>query len=83
MARKEKKKKSRKRMFAAFLLTVVIASLAYITLENHPIFEKEYGDETPHDFSFRSTPDPSADKEAPLPLPKTEPESSVFILSAS
>jgi len=79
MARKVKKKKSRKRIFIAFLLTVVIAALVYITLGNHHIFEREYDDKTSLNSSLKITPDSSGDRITPVPPSKIEPAPSVSI----
>jgi len=62
MVRKVKRKKSGIRIFAALLLTVVIAALAYnsiIAPGNHKIFEKEYDGKTSSYSSLKITPDPS------------------------
>ncbi|KAF1085042.1 D-alanyl-D-alanine carboxypeptidase DacF precursor [Sporotomaculum syntrophicum] len=71
MARKAKKKKSGIRIFAIFLLTVIIAALFYIALGNHQILEKE------NDV----TPDSSDDRTAPVSSLKIELDPSVAVSS--
>jgi D-alanyl-D-alanine carboxypeptidase (penicillin-binding protein 5/6) len=72
MVRKTRKKKSGKRIFVAFLLTVVIAALVYIPLGNH-MFKRE------NDDSVNSSLDPSDDRTTPGPT--IEPDPSVYISS--
>lgn len=82
MVRRVKKKKSGIRIFAAFLLMVVIAALVYrsiITQGNHHIFENEYDDKTSSHSSLKITPDSSDDRTTPVPPSKTEPDPSVSI----
>lgn len=62
MVRNVKKKKSRIRIYLAFLLMVVIAALVYITLGNHHIFEREYDDKTSLNSSLKITLDSSDDR---------------------
>ncbi|MCM1566167.1 MAG: D-alanyl-D-alanine carboxypeptidase [Dehalobacter sp.] len=82
MVRKIKKKKSGIRIFVTFLLTVVIAALAYksiITPGNHQIFEKEYDDKASSYSSLKVTPDSSDDRTTPVPSSKIEPDLSASI----
>jgi len=63
MVRKVKKQKSGIRIFAALLLMVVIAALAYksiIAPGNHQIFKEEYDDKISSYSSLKITPDPYA-----------------------
>lgn len=84
MVRKEKEKKSGIRKFVAFLLTVVIAALAYKSIifpGNHHIFEKEYDNETSSYSSLKITPDSSDGRTMPVPPSKIESDPSVSISS--
>jgi D-alanyl-D-alanine carboxypeptidase (penicillin-binding protein 5/6) len=74
MARKVKKKKSRNRVFVAFLFAVVIAASAYVTLEDHHIFEREYDDKTSLNSSLTITSD-FFDDRTTLDPPSIEPTS--------
>jgi len=78
MVRKEKKKKPGIRIFVGFLLMVVIAFLAYITLRNHYIIESEYDDKNSLNSSLKITLDSSGDKTTPVPL-SIKPDLSVSI----
>jgi D-alanyl-D-alanine carboxypeptidase (penicillin-binding protein 5/6) len=84
MVRKVKKTKSGIYIFVIFLLTVIVAALAYISIitpGNHHIFEEEYDDKTSSYSSSNITPDSFDNRTAPVPSSKKEPEPSVSIFS--
>lgn len=70
MKRKVNKKKSR---FKLFLFTVVIASLVYIALGTHHIFEREYDDKNWFNPSLKITPDSYDDRIKPVPPIEIDP----------
>jgi D-alanyl-D-alanine carboxypeptidase (penicillin-binding protein 5/6) len=75
MARKAKKKKSKRRAFITFLLAAVVTALVYMTLGDRYISEKEDADKAALDSSIKFTPDSSDGGTAPVP-PSIEPEPS-------